>query len=125
MTESNGPAKTLLVVDDDRGIREALEAVLFDAGYRVACVADGVEALEWLRSHPSPSLILLDLMMPRMDGWQFRAIQRADPALSGIPVVVITAGDFPRRRVEPMGVARYLTKPLDIEVLLQTIQELV
>jgi CheY-like chemotaxis protein len=85
-------APQVLVVEDDAPIREALCAVLRDDGYAVAEAGDGQEALEFLRTHPTPRVILLDLMMPVMDGWTFLREQAADPALAGIPVVVITAG---------------------------------
>jgi CheY-like chemotaxis protein len=82
----------VLVVDDDAPIREALVTVLRDDGYTAAGAADGREALEFLRNHPPPRVILLDLMMPVMDGWTFLREQAADPLLAAIPVVVITAG---------------------------------
>src|SRR3954470_23175677 len=85
------PDDTVLVVDDDQDIREALCDLLADAGYRAASVANGKEALIYLKSGELPCVILLDLMMPVMDGWEFRRQQQGDPRLSKIPVVVITA----------------------------------
>ena len=88
---SSGPIEILLV-EDDSDLREATAGALEDSGYRVATAVNGLEGLEWLREaeHP-PSLILLDLMMPIMDGWQFRIEQRKDPALATIPVVILSA----------------------------------
>jgi CheY-like chemotaxis protein len=82
---------TILVDDDDDDIREVL-AVLDEAGFRVMTAAHGREALEHLREDPQPDVILLDLMMPEMDGYQFRAEQQRDPALRAIPTLIVTAG---------------------------------
>ncbi|HWX35745.1 MAG TPA: response regulator, partial [Steroidobacteraceae bacterium] len=82
----------ILVVEDERGQREALAEVLSRLGYEVQCAANGSEALELMRHSESlPGLILLDLMMPVMDGWEFRAQQRKDRALADVPVVVLSA----------------------------------
>ena len=80
----------VLIVEDDPDIRETLGEVLVSAGYETAEAANGLEALANARSAP-PDLIVLDLMMPVMDGWQFRSAQRRDPALAAIPVIVISA----------------------------------
>jgi CheY-like chemotaxis protein len=109
----------VLVVDDNPEIRSSLKEVLEEEGYRVAGVADGREALDYLRTEERPQLILLDLMMPVMDGWQFRAEQRKNPTLASIPVIVISAmadaaGDI--------GAERVLSKPLSPEVLLGAVE---
>ncbi len=83
---------SVLVVDDDVDIREVLSEILVDAGYSVASAGDGVEALALL-GQLRPCLILLDLNMPVMNGRQFRAKQRTDPALSTIPTVIMSAVD--------------------------------
>jgi CheY-like chemotaxis protein len=90
----------ILVVEDERGQREALAEVLSRLGYEVQCAANGSEALELMRHSESlPGLILLDLMMPVMDGWQFRAEQRKDRILADVPVVVLSAlGDTAQSR---------------------------
>ena len=77
----------ILVVDDDPDIRDSLREVLEDEGYGTSCVANGREALDFLRSGKRPCVILLDLMMPVMDGWQFLEEQKRDPALAAIPVL--------------------------------------
>lgn len=110
----------VLVVDDDEGVRSAMAEVLADVGYDVATAANGQAALEWLRSQPLPSLILLDLMMPVLDGPQFRAAQLADDALRGIPVVVITAGGE-RGLHDSMAVQAWLNKPIELDDLLRTV----
>ena len=98
--------------------------VLRALGYDVATAANGQEALDQLRSGPGlPSLILLDLMMPVMDGWQFRDEQKQDPALSAIPVVVVSADGRVDEKASALGAAAYLRKPVEIEDLLATVQQ--
>jgi CheY-like chemotaxis protein len=80
---------TILVIHDD--IREALATVLDEAGFRVMTAANGREALERLREDPQPDVVLLDLMMPEMDGYQFRAEQQRDPALRAIPTLIFSS----------------------------------
>jgi two-component system, chemotaxis family, chemotaxis protein CheY len=116
---------TLLVVDDDMDIRDALQDALELEGYAVQLAADGLEALERLRSsEPRPQLILLDLMMPRMDGVSFREALRHERSCSDIPVVVASADLDVRGTVDAMGVAGYLRKPLDLSALLSTVKQL-
>ncbi len=110
----------VLLVDDDEGIREAISEVLTDAGHEVATASNGREALDWLARGNEPCLILLDLMMPVMDGRQFRAAQRADPRLAGIPVVVITAGGD-RGKQNDMAVQGWLGKPVELDTLLDSV----
>jgi CheY-like chemotaxis protein len=112
----------VLIVDDDPAIREAVCELLADEGHRAIGVANGQEALDLLRSGGRPGMILLDLMMPVMDGMSFRAKQLEDPVLGAIPVAVITASD--RRAAASMNVEAVLPKPLDIDELLRTIQRL-
>src|SRR6476619_7846857 len=88
---TSGPCGGILVVDDDSDIRDSLREVLEDEGYTVACVGNGREALEYLHRAPRPRVILRDLMMPVMDGWQFRREQKQDADIANIPLVVITA----------------------------------
>jgi CheY-like chemotaxis protein len=106
--------KKLLIVDDDDALREALADALALEGFDVECCVHGADALARLRAGLRPDLILLDLMMPVMDGWAFRAAQLTDPALAAIPVVVITAAG----PLEPPIDARHvLHKPFRIEEL--------
>src|SRR4051812_4876455 len=94
MSEPLPPRKTVLVVEDDYSTREGL-ACLLGEEFNVRCAAHGEEALQYLRGNPAPDLILLDLMMPVLSGWEFRRQQLQEPALSNIPVVVLTAlGDY-------------------------------
>src|SRR5690349_14554427 len=85
------PARTLLLVDDDEDIREALSDLLRFDGWHVVPADDGEVALRWLATNPRPHAILLDLKMPRCDGYQFRRIQSADARWRDIPTIVLTA----------------------------------
>jgi CheY-like chemotaxis protein len=112
------PDPTVLVVDDDRDLRESLCEVLTEEGYAATGAADGKEALEDLRSAVAlPRLGVLVLMMPRMYGWPFRDAQKADPRLARIPVAVVTAmgSDTLVRSIDADQVIR---KPPGIEELL-------
>ena len=113
--------RSVLIVDDDADIRETMQLVLEDEGYHVAMAADGVQALRMLDGGLRPDVILLDLMMPVMNGWQFREAQLKRPALASIPVIVISADSNLRDKVEPFG-HDYLAKPLDIDELLAMIE---
>lgn len=116
---SAGLAGSILVIDDDETVRETLRDFLSDEGYASVLAADGSQALELLRSgRPRPSLIILDLGMPNMDGWQFRACQMRDPALAEIPVIVATAD----RGALVAGAAAVLRKPLDLRHLASAVE---
>jgi CheY-like chemotaxis protein len=111
----------ILVVDDDVDIRDALAEALDAYGYAVLRAANGAEALELLRSRDAPHVILLDLMMPVMDGFQFRAQQQMNTALATIPVVVITAGTTaPASELDDLPV---LYKPISLSNLLQIVRQ--
>lgn len=117
-------AKHVLVVEDDRDIRESVVEVLEDEGYVVSAASDGQQGLVLLRdATPKPDLILLDLMMPIMNGFQFREEQRKDPALCSIPVVVITADVNARAKAEGLGAAGFVQKPVKIQPLLDVIEQ--
>ena len=118
---ANGHERSILIVEDDLDVREALTQVLEFEGYAVAGVTNGQEALDRLRAGEHPSLILLDLMMPVMDGLQFRAAQMRDPSLAHIPVIVISADGKVDQKVASLGVAGYMKKPLDVDSLLALI----
>ncbi len=83
--------RTILVVDDESGVRDMLSASLQAQGYAVYTAPDGQSALDQLRRMPRPDVILLDLLMPGMDGWEFRYRQRLDPDLEPIPVIILSA----------------------------------
>lgn len=115
-----GHRKTILVVDDDQDIRDTLTELLVEEGYEVIGAAHGGEALAALKDEPRPDLILLDLMMPIMDGWQFRTEQRNNPALADIPVVVVSATGKDEK-VAKLGAAQLLKKPIRLEELLEAV----
>lgn len=108
-----------MVVDDDPDIRDTLADVLEQQGFEVRVVANGHDALQLLRQDYRPSVILLDLMMPVMDGWLFRSLQRTDPDLANIPVVVISAAPS---WYSPIDVHHYVAKPLDFDRLVEKLR---
>ncbi len=113
--------KCVLVVDDDPDICEVMQMILESRGYRVVTAEGGAEALRMLRAGERPCLILLDLMMPGMNGIQLREQQLRDPALAAIPVVMISAGGDVAAKAAAVGVEGLL-KPIDLEVLLETVE---
>jgi CheY-like chemotaxis protein len=116
------PPARLLLVEDDLALRQTMHDALEDEGYQVTDAANGLEALARLHGRDGrPDLIVLDLMMPVMDGWQFRAAQRRDRELSKIPVVVIT-GTAGARPAAFDGAA-CLSKPLSAADLFATVQK--
>ena len=112
------PQGSILVVEDDPDIRDALATVLESEGYDVMQASHGQEALGQLRASSSASLILLDLHMPVMNGWAFRTEQLRDPRLAAIPVVVVSADGMMPKRAAELGAAGYVGKPIDFERLL-------
>ncbi len=114
----------ILLVEDDDATREATSALLHEQGYRVTAAADGQEALAQLRGGLRPNLIILDLLLPGMDGWAFRAEQLADPGLAPIPVLVCSAaGDLPGR-AGLLRAAALLSKPVEFTHLARVVRSL-
>jgi CheY-like chemotaxis protein len=108
-----------MIVDDDYDIRDALSQILGDEGYECLAAANGREALDVLaRAAAAPGMILLDLMMPVMNGWQFRAKQRENAAIAAIPVVVISADSNVAEKAAALGVDAWLRKPIELDALL-------
>lgn len=118
-------SRSVMVVDDDHDIRASLQEILQDEGYTVVSASDGMEALTQLRLGARPQLILLDLMMPIMDGFQFCREVRKDPALSLIPVIVFSADALAEERANACGANGFLSKPTALTDLLRTIQRYV
>jgi CheY-like chemotaxis protein len=121
-TRPTREGRRILIVEDDADLREALSEVLRDEGYAVTSAADGQEALDRLRRELRPALILLDLTMPVMNGWQFRAEQRQDPDLSEIPVVVLSAGEHLAEQMQPLEIEDFVRKPIELGHLLRKIE---
>lgn len=118
MTTQHG---IILVVEDDMAVRTGLVNLLEDEGYLAQGVANGNQALDLIRAQPAAfSLILLDLMMPEMNGWQFRLEQWRDSSIDHIPVIVLSANINVKARGLPINItpAAYLQKPVEAEALL-------
>jgi CheY-like chemotaxis protein len=113
--------QTVLVIEDDADLREMVAALLKTQGYESAVCADGAEAFARLYGGLWPCMILLDLMMPKMDGWQFMEQLRAVPAFASIPIVVLSAYGTPEG-VRSLGAADYLRKPFDPDALLAAVE---
>ena len=112
---------TVLVIEDDQDTREMLGRFLELEGFHVETAANGRQALERLGSGIRASVIVLDLMMPVMDGWQFRLEQIRDASLSHIPVIVVSAAG--RDRIDKIKAEAYLSKPVDLDELLERITQ--
>jgi CheY-like chemotaxis protein len=115
--------KTVMVVEDDDATRDALSALLEDENYRVLQASNGAEALQILNADSeSCRIICLDLMMPVMNGWDFRRQQRRTSALADIPVVLMSAGAQLAIASEDLDAAAYVTKPVVIDDLLAIVR---
>ncbi|MGE0713346.1 MAG: sensor histidine kinase [Planctomycetota bacterium] len=113
--------RRVLVVEDDDAIRDELSSLLGEEGYEVAQARDGVTALRALREGPAPDLIVLDLRLPLLDGWELRVQLRADPALAAIPVIAISADLSPK--AQAVHAERFLQKPFSGDALLAAVRE--
>ena len=113
----------LLLVEDDPSIRATLAEMLSDEGYVVTTATHGRDALEMLRLAPVPDAIVLDLMMPVMDGWEFRIEQRADPLIAGIPLLAMSADLSPKARA--IAADAYVRKPIDFPEMLRLLRDIV
>jgi CheY-like chemotaxis protein len=114
----------VLMVDDNEDLRDAVAFMLVHNGWKVACASDGQEALALLRGGLRPCLILLDLYMPAMDGFAFRAEQMADPEVASIPTIVLSGAYDAQRAGVVMSAAATFVKPCDPEALLSAIERL-
>ena len=112
---------TILIVDDDLDIRREVSEILREEGFDVLLASGGAEALRILATSVRPAVILLDLVMPRTDGWEFRRAQLADPRLASIPVLVLSSFDSGPRDVADLRAAGFVTKPFTIAQLLDAI----
>src|SRR5215831_4825351 len=111
----------ILVVDDDNDLLEVLSLIFTEEGYHVTATTGGGDALDRLHAGLRPSMILLDLMMPGMNGWTFRAALLADPDLASIPVVVLSGDQRSLVSDPPPDVTRCLSKPIDLSTLLDVV----
>lgn len=119
------PQQVVLIIDDDHAVRESVSGLLADEGFSPVGFADGVDVLAAVRVGLRPSVILLDISMPRMDGWDFRNAQRTDPALKDIPLAVVTASGFSEATIKlQFGDVPVLRKPMRPADLLKTVERL-
>jgi CheY-like chemotaxis protein len=119
-----GTAAKVLLVDDDFGILDGVSDFLQGEGFAVVSASNGIDALNHLRSGLRADVIVLDVMMPMMDGWDFRAEQLADPSLRDIPVVVISASGFTSDILQRQFYAHeVLAKPLELDRLLRALKD--
>jgi CheY-like chemotaxis protein len=107
----------VLVVDDDEAIRDVIAEVLRDEGYLVTCAENGQRALDALHREGRPDLLLLDLMMPVMSGWEVLEQLKDGDALYNVPIVIISAMASP-------GAYEHLAKPIDLDRLLEAVERL-
>jgi CheY-like chemotaxis protein len=117
--------KRIMIIEDDPCIRELLELVYEAEGYTVVTAADGSMALHKLHGAKElPKVILLDLMMPGMDGFEFRSHQKQDKRLAGIPIIVMTANANAQAKAKELGARECFKKPFaDLELLLNTVEQ--
>jgi CheY-like chemotaxis protein len=114
--------KRVLLIEDDADVREVIGMVLQTQGYEVLQASQGFEALELLRKSPRPDVIITDIMMPVMSGWEFLEAKASDPNLASIPVFVLSAAEC-RDVLERARVIAFLPKPMDFALLLQQMEE--
>ena len=114
-------AATVLIVEDDPDTREMLGKFLELEGFHVETAANGQQALDKLATGVNASVIVLDLMMPVMDGWQFRRRQAEDARIAKIPTIIVSAAG--RDRMAQVSADAYLAKPIDMEELLTRVSE--
>jgi two-component system chemotaxis response regulator CheY len=115
------PRGPVLVVEDDDDIRDAVGDALADGGYAFVLTSDGRAALDYLSSHPPPALVLLDWNMTPMNGEAVVAEATRDPALAGVPIVVVSADARVADLVRLPGVVGYLEKPIDLDALFEVV----
>ena len=118
--------KPILIVEDDHDLRDALEYLLRACGYQVVAAVDGEDAIEHLRKGVDPCLILLDLLMPRKDGFQFRAEQLQSAKFAKIPTIAysgVYTGVGLRQKAGALGITTVLEKPVDYNGLLDLIEQ--
>ena len=116
-----GGACEILIVDDNADIVDMVRLILESSGYIIRTAANGAEALSELRRAGPARLILLDMMMPVMNGWQFRSEQLRDPTLANIPIVVLTGDGTAREKAAEIGAVAYLKKPVELKLLMDTL----
>lgn len=115
----------ILIVEDDADLRETLADILQYEGFHVETASNGQEAWLRLAAEPLPALVLLDLKMPVMDGWEFRARQLRDPQIASVPVVLISAAEEIRQQAALLSADAFLSKPIDVSRLIDVVSRFV
>ncbi len=113
--------KTIVIVDDEFGLADVLTATLSDVGFRVLSAANGKQGLEVMAEHP-PDLVLLDYMMPLLDGAGVLKAMRATPTLAAVPVIMMSAVPESVVRARCQGYVAFLRKPFDFQALLDAVE---
>jgi CheY-like chemotaxis protein len=119
MTEALAP--WVLIVDDDEDIRDSIQSLLQLRGYTVDTAPDGASALARMRSGPPPALVILDFMMPRMNGEEFRAAQLGDATIAAVPVIVLSGAGKLQERAALAGVS-VVAKPIELDELFAMVE---
>lgn len=114
---------TVLIVEDDDDLRDSLAELLALRGYKVVGVANGREALDILANGLSPCLIILDLMLPIVSGWEFRNQQLADPRLSEIPIMVLSGVNNLEIESQRLQAIAFVPKPINFDLLFKTVDQ--
>jgi len=127
-TRADDVLGNVLIVEDDPDTRNMLAALLAVEGFHAVGAEDGLEALHLLRTvrhraPQTPCLILLDLMMPRLGGNEFRRAQLGDPTVASVPVAVMSGADDVAQRAKALGAVATLTKPIDVDVLMNVVRK--
>lgn len=116
------PDNYILLVEDDLDISEAIQSILEEEGFVIKCTFNGKEALEYLSDAPHvPQLILLDIMMPYMNGYEFREAQLKDPKIANIPTIILSAAGK-HEDIDRLHFKECLKKPLDLETLIDVVK---
>jgi CheY-like chemotaxis protein len=115
-------SKRILVVEDDTSIRELLVELLESEGYTVDSAVNGLEGLKHLQSDSNPDLILIDLMMPVMDGYAFRTEQLKNSKWAAIPTVVMSAEANAKEKMKSYNITAFLSKPVELDTILKTVE---
>ncbi len=118
--------KSILVVEDNADIRDTLEQVLQMEGYEVECASNGGEAIELLKRKHEPVLVLLDMMMPVMSGWEFLEAQKSDHVLATLPLVILSplgAASALISKETPLPAVGYIKKPIALNALMEIVQQ--
>lgn len=116
------PDSYILLVEDDLDISEAIHTILAEEGFNVKCTLNGAEAMEFLMdASPLPELILLDIMMPHMNGYEFREVQLKDNKIATIPTIILSAAGE-NENLDRLNFREHLKKPLDLETLIDVVK---